>query len=258
MGYMTRAGLVRRTMRLEKRLVVFGRLPRDGIELDGALQDRGFQVYVVNGEEELLDVARYSQPDAVVVAGRPDKATLAHLVGITQDSGRGLIVSLCPGIAVADAVDLLEMGVDYVAGTYQPDWLAAQLRASLRRVGRERSATSVIELGPLRIDLQQRQVTVGDREVALTPTEFSVLRVLAERPGTVLPSGEIMQQVMGVRIPESEAQDILKVHIHRLRQKLETDAGDRRYIRTVRGHGYMYAFERRAKDRLASEAAELA
>src|SRR5438309_1962957 len=89
--------------------------------------------------------------------------------------------------------------------------------------------------GPELEDLLQTQVTVSDREVSLTPTEFSVLRILAERPGTVLPSREIMQQVIGTSITESEAQDLLKVHIHRLRTKLEQDADDPRFIRTVRG-----------------------
>jgi DNA-binding response OmpR family regulator len=150
---------------------------------------------------------------------------------------------------VSDAVELLEIGADYVANTHNPDVLAAQIRAFLRRFGRERLAPSVIELDQLRIDLHQRRVTLNDHEVPLTPTEFAVLRVLAERPGTVLPSGEIMQQVMGVRISEDEAQPILKVHIHRLRQKLEAESEERNLIRTVRGHGYMYAFERRSRER---------
>jgi len=125
----------------------------------------------------------------------------------------------------------------------------------LRRFGSERMPPSIMELGYLKIDLHQRQVTVNGREVGLTRTEFDVLRVLGERPGTVLPSGEIMQNVMGVKIPESQAQDLLKVHIHRLRQKLEKDLENPRFIRSIRGQGYMYVFERRSKDRtpVASE-----
>jgi DNA-binding response OmpR family regulator len=163
--------------------------------------------------------------------------------------GRSILVVVWPQIPVSDAVTLLDVGADYVAASFQPDWLAAQIRAALRRFGMERVAPSVIELGYLRVDLQQRRVTVNEREVPLTRTEFDVLRVLAERPGTVLPSGEIMQHVMGIRIPEPEAQDLLKVHIHRLRQKLEQDLDNPRFIRTVRGQGYMYAFERRSRER---------
>ncbi|HEX8918079.1 MAG TPA: response regulator transcription factor [Chloroflexota bacterium] len=236
-------------MQLERRVVVLDRLQREGTTPDLHLKTRGFQVYAVESENELLTVVEYSQPDVSLFAGRPTAPFMARLVATSQSHGGSLVVVVWPGASVSDSVMLLDLGVDYVAGSYQPDLLAAQLRANLRRYGRLRSAPAVIELGQLRIDLGQRRVTVGDREVGLTPTEFSVLRVLAERPGTVLPAGEVMQQVMGARISEQEAQDLLKVHIHRLRQKLEADPEQPRFIRTVRGHGYMYAFERRSVER---------
>lgn len=240
-------------MALQKRLVIFGRLPRSGPEMDVLLRSRGFQVYAVESEEELLDALEYSQPDAAVLAGPADLPSLCRIVGECHTVGRSLVAVLRPQCSANDAITLLEIGADYVSTSFQPDWLAAQIRSGLRRFSMDRSAPSVIELGYLRIDLQQRQATVNDREVALTRTEFDVLRVLAERPGTVLPSGEIMQHVMGIRIPESEAQDLLKVHVHRLRQKLEQDSDNPRYIRTVRGQGYMYAFERRSRQRQTAE-----
>ncbi|MGH2443663.1 MAG: winged helix-turn-helix domain-containing protein, partial [Chloroflexota bacterium] len=226
---------------LQKRLIVYGRGSRSGPDLDVLLRSRGFQVYAVESEDELFDSVEYSQPDAAVLAGPADLPSLCRVISACRTLGRSLIVVLRPQVPVADAVTILEIGADYVAGSFQPDWLAAQIHAGLRRFGMERTAPSVIELGYLRIDLQQRQVTVNEREVNLTRTEFDVLRVLAERPGTVLASGEIMQHVMGIRIPEGEAQDLLKVHVHRLRQKLENDSNNPRFIRTVRGQGYMYA-----------------
>lgn len=236
-------------MALGRRLVVYGRSARQGPELDVLLRARDFQVYAVETEEDLRDALEFSQPDAAVISGPHDSASLARLVASSQRRGRSLIVVVWPNAPVAEAVELLESGADYVSNTFQPDWLAAQIRAMLRRFGAERMPASVMELGYLKIDLHQRQVTVNGREVGLTRTEFDVLRVLGERPGTVLPSGEIMQHVMGVKIPESQAQDLLKVHIHRLRQKLEKDLENPRFIRSVRGQGYMYAFERRSKDR---------
>jgi DNA-binding response OmpR family regulator len=239
-------------MALEKRLILFGRLDREGPELDAFLVARGFRAYTVENELELLDVVAFSRPDAVLLIGPPPQPLLSQLLKLNQRTGQTLVVVLWPGAPVSDAVKLLDGGVDHVVTTFQPDWLAAQIRADLRRSGRERSAPSVLDLDYLRIDLQQRCVTVHGREVMLTPTEFDVLQVLAERPGVVLPSGEVMQQVMGVRMAEAEAQDLLKVHIHRLRQKLDHDPGKPGCIRTVRGHGYMYAFERRSQERSAS------
>jgi len=137
-----------------------------------------------------------------------------------------------------------------VMGTSNAEWLGAQIRAMLQRLARERSAPAVIEIGYLRINLNQGAVTANGEEVHLTPTEFEVLRALADRPGTVLTSGEIMQQVLGVDMPRDQAQDMLKVHVHRLRQKLETDQSEPLFIKNVRGQGYMYAFERRERERV--------
>ncbi len=241
-------------MALDKRIILLDRLDRDGPSLESFLVSRGFRVYSVIDESELLGVVRLSQPDVAIVAGQPTLALVSQLVGLGALGSPTLVIVLWAGAPVAETTRLLEMGVDYVAASFQPDWLASQIRALLRRCGRDREAQSEIDLGYLRIDLRQRKVNVDNREVPLTRTEFDVLRVLAERPGTVLPSGEIMQQVMGVRTGESEAQDLLKVHIHRLRQKLERDYRNPKLIRTVRGHGYMYAFERRLKDRSGPKA----
>ncbi|MGH2449582.1 MAG: winged helix-turn-helix transcriptional regulator [Chloroflexota bacterium] len=243
-------------MALGKRIAVLTRQMPDGPDLLDLLGARGFQAFQVSSEDELADVIVYSQPDIALILGSPDASNLPRLTAMSQATARTLLMVVWPGVHVQQAVGLLEIGVDYVAPSYQPDWLAAQMRASLRRLGQERAAPTIIDLGYLRIDLEQRRVEINQRPVSLTPTEFSVLRILAERPGTVLPSGEIMQQILGVRIPESEAQDLLKVHIHRLRQKLEQDLDHPRFIRTVRGHGYMYAFERRAKGRDATASGE--
>src|SRR5947209_3272799 len=168
-------------MPLQKRIVIHGRLQRDGPELDVLMRARGFRVYGVEAESELVDVVGFSQPDAAIVVGPPHRPFLSRLVAASQSNAQTLIVVLWPGAPVEEAVSLLDMGVDYVALTYQPDWLGAQIRASLRRLGRERSAPNLIDLDYLRIDLQQRTVTVNAREVPLTRTEFDVLRVLAER-----------------------------------------------------------------------------
>lgn len=237
-------------MALEKRVILFGHLDREGPELDAFLMARGFRVYTVENELELLDVANFSRPDAILLVGPPPHPLLSQLLRVSQRVGQTLVMVLWPSAPVNEAVKLLDLGIDHVITSFQPDWLAAQIRADLRRTGRERSAPSILDLDYLRIDLERRSVTVHGREVMLTRTEFDVLQVLAERPGVVLPSGEIMQQVMGVRMAEPEAQDLLKVHIHRLRQKLHGDPGNPGCIRTVRGHGYMYAFERRSHERI--------
>lgn len=237
-------------MALEKRLVVYDEPQRDSPGIDKFLRSRQFQVYSVREQEELLEALEFSLPDAAIIASPQDIPAMSSLLNACRPFRQSLLIAVWPRIAPRDAVLIYEAGADIVMGTSNADWLAAQIRAMLHRLARERSAPAVIEIGHLRIDLSQRSVTANDEEVHLTPTEFEVLRALAERPGTVLTSGEIMQQVLGVDMPRDQAQDMLKVHVHRLRQKLETDQSEPRFIKSVRGQGYMYAFERRERERV--------
>lgn len=240
-------------MHPQHRVVLFDVAGSTVSELDARLRAEEFQVYTVDSEEALLDALVYAHPDTAVLVESPSRPPSLQLVRRCQERGRSLVVVVRPGSTVAQTITLLAHGADYVCYVDSPALVAAQLRAGLRRFGRDFSVPAVIKLGYLEIDLQGRRTTVNGHEVALTRTEFEVLRVLAERPGTVLPSGEIMQHVAGVRMPENEAQDLLKVHISRLRQKLERDSNNPQFIRTVRGQGYMYAFERRSRERSEGE-----
>ncbi|HEV3312479.1 MAG TPA: winged helix-turn-helix domain-containing protein, partial [Chloroflexota bacterium] len=109
-----------------------------------------------------------------------------------------------------------------------------------------RKVSEVIESGPLRIDLARKEVALRTKRVPLTPTEFGILAVLAQQPGRVFSGVELLRQVHGYEAESGEAQDIVKVHVSRLRQKLEENPQSPRRIVNVRGQGYIYMFERRA------------
>lgn len=127
---------------------------------------------------------------------------------------------------------------------------ARQVVAAIRAVERRSHLTDtvrsqVIDAGPLKIDLSRKEVSLHDRRVPLTPTEFGILSVLAQQPGRVFSGVELLRQVHGYEAESGEAQDIVKVHVSRLRQKLEEDPQSPRRIVNVRGQGYIYMFERR-------------
>lgn len=129
---------------------------------------------------------------------------------------------------------------------------ARQVVAAIRAVERrslisDKARAEVIEAGPLKIDLARKEVTLHERRVALTPTEFGILSVLAQQPGRVFSGVELLRQVHGYEAESGEAQDIVKVHVSRLRQKLEEDPQSPRRIVNVRGQGYIYMFERRGE-----------
>jgi len=138
-----------------------------------------------------------------------------------------------------DKIVGLELGADdYLAKPYNPRELLARIRALLRR-----SATAAprerVKVGAIDIDLGAREVTVGGRRVTLTHFEFELLVCLARAAGRVLSRDQLMETLRG---QEFEAFDrSIDVHVSKLRAKLEDDPKDPRYIRTVRGVGYMLA-----------------
>jgi DNA-binding response OmpR family regulator len=146
----------------------------------------------------------------------------------------------------------MDAGADYCF-TATPDQAARLILAAIHAVERrEQLARSlsdeVIEAGHLRIDLHRKTAEAHGRKVQLTATEFGILGVLARHPGRVVSASQILKQVQGYDADESMAQDIVKVHISRLRQKLEMP-GETPSIINVRGQGYMYMFERRVNPR---------
>src|SRR3954470_6464361 len=105
----------------------------------------------------------------------------------------------------------------------------------------ETSGTSErgITVGALQLDTWRQEATLAGRTLPLTPTEFRVLLCLAEHAGTMLPYAHLVRCAQGYDADELEAGELIKPHIHHLRQKLEPDPTTPRYILNVRGKGYL-------------------
>ena len=96
-----------------------------------------------------------------------------------------------------------------------------------------------ITVGALQLDTWRQEATLAGRTLALTPTEFRVLLCLAEHAGAMLPYAHLVRCAQGYDADELEAGELIKPHIHHLRQKLEPDPTTPRYILNVRGKGYL-------------------
>jgi DNA-binding response OmpR family regulator len=138
----------------------------------------------------------------------------------------------------------LEVGADdYVTKLFSPRQLVSRVRAHLRR---QRLSSRVgapeqrrLEFPGLTIDLLRREVLTGGRSVELTAKEFEILALLASSPGRIYGREQIMAQLWGgVFFGEARAAD---VHIQHIRQKIEPDPKNPRYVQTVRGAGYRFA-----------------
>jgi DNA-binding response OmpR family regulator len=148
--------------------------------------------------------------------------------------------------ALSDEVDRvlgLELGADdYLTKPFSTRELIARIRALLRRVEFDTSRTAqngkIIVIDDLKIDLDSRQVFKSGRELSLRYKEFELLSLLVASAGEVVTRAEIFDKVWGTDwLGDMRTLD---VHIRWLREKIEDDAGNPRFIQTVRGVGYRF------------------
>jgi two-component system KDP operon response regulator KdpE len=139
-------------------------------------------------------------------------------------------------------VEALDAGADdYVTKPFGMDELLARIRAALRRTSELQTddpASTVLEAGDFRVDLEARGVTVGDRQVHLTPKEYDLLVYLIRHPGKVLTHRTLLAAVWGGNYVEQT--EYLRVFIGQLRKKIEADSASPHYILTEPWIGYRF------------------
>jgi DNA-binding response OmpR family regulator len=139
----------------------------------------------------------------------------------------------------ADAVQGLEAGADdYVTKPFGLAELRSRVRAVLRRSGSRAASRELLSAGGVMLDRSRREVTVGDRLVRLTFSEFELLARLMSEPGRLLNRQELLRAIWG----DSAYRDprAIDVHIRHLREKLEQRPEEPKLILTVRGAGYRF------------------
>jgi two-component system KDP operon response regulator KdpE len=135
-----------------------------------------------------------------------------------------------------DKIAALDAGADdYLTKPFGTGELMARIRASIRR-SINQDHEPVIEIHHLKIDLARRRVALANQDIALTPTEYDILRLMAQNSGKVITHHQLLQQVWG----QSYGEDLhlLRVNISNLRRKIEPDPTRPYYILTEAGVGY--------------------
>jgi len=202
------------------------------------LSRHGFQVETAETAGEALECYARLHPDLVLLdLGLPDMDGTEVIRDVRSRDNTPIIVLSVRG-AESDKVAALDLGADdYLSKPFGVDELLARIRVALRHVVRPSSgAAAQFRTGDLEVDLELRRVTVGHREVHLSPTEYQLLKAFISHPNKVLTDRMLLQQVWG---PEygSEAH-YLHVYVARLRKKLEEDPQRPRYLMTEPGVGY--------------------
>ncbi len=164
-----------------------------------------------------------------------------------QRSPETQIIIITGYASVPSAVEALRHGAhDYLTKPVNTEELLASVADGLARRGAQapsltRSSQAQLTFGNLTLDYNMHQVTREGEVLDLTPTEFDLLACLMELPDTALDSVTVLKQIRGYDASESEARAIVRVHVHRLRQKLEPDPADPRYVQTVAGGRYVFS-----------------
>ncbi len=207
------------------------------------LQSHGVTVSVQPDGPRGLEQALRTRFDVVLLdVMLPGKSGLEVCRELRQRSDVPVIV-LTARDEEADRVLGLETGADdYLVKPFSPRELLARIQAVVRRArGKVGPAQRLVQVGGLVIDPAGHRATHDGRELALTAHELSFLRVLAERPGRVL-SREQLIDLSGGSSEESFDRSI-DVLVSRLRQKLGDDPKKPRWLKTIRGVGYVFAPE---------------
>ncbi len=203
------------------------------------LEMEGFEVDQANGGTGALVAIAARRPDLILLdLVLPAEDGLDILGRLRRDSDVPVILLTSRG-SEADRILGLKLGADdYVVKPFSHGELAARINSVLRRT-RTMSSPTLLRFDGLSLDVNTREVTVGDAPVSTTAREFDLLAFLASSPRQVFSREQLLTHVWNSR-SEWQDPDTVTEHVRRLRRRIEADPENPRWIKTVRGVGYRF------------------
>lgn len=204
--------------------------------LRASLNAHGHTVFEANCGQDALKMAVDYRPDLIILdLGLPDMDGVAVTSQVREWSHMPIII-LSVRNQEKDKIEALDAGADdYLTKPFGVGELLARIRVVMRRMVTP-EGDSVHRVGELEVDIAKHRVLVAGREVALTPTEFDLLKTLAQNAGRVLTHRQLIHQVWGSAYEEEDR--LLRVNIANLRKKIEIDPSCPKYLITELGVGY--------------------
>lgn len=207
------------------------------------LRRDGHAVVSAGDGDEALRLFQQTQPDLVVLDLMLPGLSGLEVCRRLQANRRVPLIMLTAKGEEEDRIVGLGVGADdYMVKPFSPRELAARVEAVLRRVNETQPASEterVLVFDELEIDPNTREVAVRGEPVALTATEFDLLYHLASQPKRVFTRDQLMEAVWGYTFAAETS--TVTVHMRRLREKIEPDPTQPRYLHTVWGVGYRFA-----------------
>ena len=201
-----------------------------------------YNLFAAYTGREALEIARQEELHLVLMdIMMPELDGISATAKLRQESNVPIIL-LTAKSEVVDKVQGLNAGADdYITKPFDPMEVQARVRSQLRRytaLGSQSRNPDVITMGAVCLDDPAKTVTVDGEPVSLTPSEYGILKLLMQNPGKVFSSARIYEAVWNETGVGSEG--AVAVHIRHLREKIEIDPSDPRYIKVVWGQGYKF------------------
>ncbi|MCX6079293.1 MAG: response regulator transcription factor [Chloroflexi bacterium] len=202
------------------------------------LKASGFEVISARDGLQGLNIARREKPDLIVLDLMMPGMDGLDVCRNLRREGNIPIIMLTARVEESDKLVGLELGADdYITKPFSPRELVARVRVVLRRASGD-ATSEIIRVGEVSIDRTRYEAILPDKTILLTPTEFEILTTLMKQPGRIFSRAQLLTAVHGIAFESYER--AIDSHIRNLRRKLETAAGDARYIITVHGVGYKF------------------
>lgn len=203
-------------------------LEQDGMKVDSAFDG-----------EEALQLAHANTYDIILLDVMLPRMDGFEVCQAIRDFSSVPIVMLTAKGDDMDKILGLEYGADdYITKPFNILEVKARIKAIMRRTTKPETQAKVLNFGDLMINEEYRRVYVGDKEINLTSREFDVLEFLVSTPGKVYNRSELLHAIWGEDFPGDER--TVDVHVRRLREKLEANPSEPRYVRTKWGSGYYF------------------
>ena len=208
--------------------------------LDIYLTSEGYQtVKAYNGREALKAVEQREIHLILMDIMMPELDGIRATAKLREENNVPIIL-LTAKSEDTDKILGLNIGADdYITKPFNPLEVIARVKSQLRRytsLGGSEKSTGLITDGPVSMDDSAKRVTVDGEPVALTPIEYNILKLLISHPGQVFSSAQIYEQVWND--PAYGSENTVAVHIRHLREKIEIDPADPRWLKVVWGLGY--------------------
>jgi len=206
------------------------------------LEQAGFKIASAADGTTALAIARHERPDLIVLDLSLPGMDGIDVCRMLRRESEVPIIMLTARDSETDRLIGLELGADdYITKPFSPRELVARVRAVLRRVQGDVRQSGLIRVNDLDIDLNGHSVARRGQPVHLTPSEFTLLAILAQHPGQVFSREQLLERLYGIAY-DGFARSV-DAHIKNLRQKLEDDVSNPRYILTIYGIGYKFNTE---------------